>query len=782
MLFLVILIIKIFTIVKAYSYTCVFRYKRKKGRKMAKDPVCGMFVEEKSESIRYKKDDREYYFCSKQCLDEFTQPEKELRKLKVQVAISIALAIPIVIFSLPHMLPTQFGTLFPMYVTHYNNYVMLALATPLQFWIGWRFYRGLWDGIKAKASNMDTLIAIGTTAAYLYSATVTLISSYFPFSSVYFETGAIIITLILIGRLLETRTKERASDAVRKLLDLQPKMAKVLRQKEGPGGYLVEELEIPIEQVQEEDIMIIRPGESIPTDGIVVEGYSSIDESAITGESMPADKTKGDEVIGATINRSGLLKVKATKVGQDTVLSQIITLVEEARTGKAQMQRLVDQVAKYFVPAVLTVAIGVGLGWYFIGNIGLTFSLLAFVSVIIIACPCALGIATPAALMMGAGKGAENGILFKGGEYLEIAKKVKSVVFDKTGTLTKGRPSITDIIDLSGLGEDKILRLAAVAESGSEHPLGQAIVNRAKEKGIMVPNPDSFEAISGHGLKARYADHIIIIGNRKLMLDDNIPVTDEINTTLSALETRGKTATLVVIDNKIAGIIALVDTIKDNAKEAIDSLKSMGIEVVMLTGDNERTAKAVASKLGIDRVISQVLPHEKEQAISGLKKSKEEKKGAVAMVGDGINDAPALARADLGIAIGSGTDVAKETGGIILIKDDIRDIVTALDLGKKTVSKIKQNLFWAFAYNTGLIPIAGGLLVPFIGVGIFGWLPMLAGLAMAMSSVTVVGNSILLGRYKPKFAARKSRRSRGEIYSDKDLKQSYAPITQISSS
>ena len=778
MIYFVVRLIIFFTIVKAYSYTCVFRYKRRKERKMAKDPVCGMFVEERSESIRYKKDGREYYFCSKQCLDEFTQPEKELRKLKVCVAISIALAIPIVIFSLPHMLSTQFGTLFPMYVMHYSNYVMLALATPLQFWIGWRFYRGLWDGIKAKASNMDTLIAIGTTAAYLYSATVTLIPSYFPFSSVYFETAAIIITLILIGRLLETRTKERASNAVRKLLDLQPKMGKVLRQKEGPGGYLVEELGIPIEQVQEGDIMIIRPGESIPTDGIVIEGYSSIDESAITGESIPADKTKGDEVIGATINRSGLLKVKATKVGRDTVLSQIITLVEEARTGKAQMQRLVDQVAKYFVPAVLTVAIGVGLGWYFIGNIGLTFSLLSFVSVIIIACPCALGIATPAALMMGAGKGAENGILFKGGEYLEIAKKVKSVVFDKTGTLTRGRPSVIDIIDLSGLGEDEILRLAAVAESGSEHPLGQAIVNRAKEKGIMVPNPDSFEAISGHGLKARYADHIIIIGNRKLMLDYNIPLTDEINTTLSALETQGKTATLVVIDNKIAGIIALADTIKEHAKEAIDSLKSMGIEVVMLTGDNERTAKSVASKLGINRVIAQILPQQKEQAISKLK---EQEKKIVAMIGDGINDAPALARADLGIAIGSGTDVAKETGGIILIKDDIRDAVTALDLGKKTVSKIKQNLFWAFAYNTGLIPIAGGLLVPFMGVGIFGWLPMLAGLAMAMSSVTVVGNSILLGRYKPKFAARKSRRSREEIYSNEDLKQSYAPITQTSS-
>jgi len=730
---------------------------------MAKDLVCGMFVEEKPESIRYNKDGREYYFCSKQCLDEFTQPEKELRKLKIYVAISIALTIPIVIFSLPHMLPARFGTLFPMSFMHYSNYVMLALATPLQFWIGWRFYRGLWDGIKARASNMDTLIAIGTTAAYLYSATVTIVPGYFPFESVYFETAAIIITLILIGRLLETRTKEKASDAVRKLLDLQPKMAKVIRGKEA------EEIEIPVEQVLEGDVIVVRPGERIATDGIVVEGSSSIDESAITGESIPVDKKNGDEVIGATINKSGLLKVKATKIGQDTVLSQIITLVEEARTGKAQMQRLVDQVAKYFVPAVLGIAIGVGLGWYFVGDIGITFSLLAFVSVIIIACPCALGIATPAALMMGAGKGAENGILFKGGEYLEIAKKVKTVVFDKTGTLTKGKPSVTDIVDLSGLGESELMRIVAIAESGSEHPLGQAVVNSAKEKGILVTNPDSFEAVSGHGLRARYGNHIVLIGNRKLMEDNNISVFETVDSTLNKFETQGKTAILAAIDNKLAGIIALADTIKDNAKQAIDSLKSMGIEIVMLTGDNERTAKAVASKLGIDRVIAQVLPQEKEQVISKLK---DQEKKVVAMVGDGINDAPALAQADLGIAIGSGTDVAKETGGIILIKDDIKDVVTALDLGRKTVSKIKQNLFWAFAYNTGLIPIAGGILVPFLGVGIFGWLPMLAGLAMAMSSVTVVGNSILLGRYKPKFAPAKLKRE--EVYTDEDLKKAYS--------
>lgn len=716
---------------------------------MAKDPVCGMFVEEKPDTIQYSKDGRIYYFCSQQCLNEFTQPEKELRKLKLYVAISIALTVPIVFLSLPHMFPAQLTHLFPMAIMNYTNYVMLALATPLQFWIGWRFYRGLWDGIKARASNMDTLIAIGTTAAYMYSAVVTIVPGYFPFESVYFETAAIIITLILIGRLLETRTKEKASDAVRKLLDLQPKMAKIIRKK---GGTEEVEIEIPIEQVQEGDIMVIRPGDRIPTDGVVIVGSSSIDESAVTGESIPVDKKKDDEVIGATINKSGLLRVKATKVGQDTVLSQIITLVEEARTGKAQMQRLVDQVAKYFVPAVLFVAIGVGLGWYFVGDIGITFSLLAFVSVIIIACPCALGIATPAALMMGAGKGAENGILFKGGEYLEVAKKVKTIVFDKTGTLTKGKPSVTDIIDKSEMGENELLRLAAIAESGSEHPLGQAVVNYAKVKGIVVSSPDSFEAVSGHGLRAKYADHTILIGNRKLMDETHILVTENTDSKLKELEMQGKTAVLVTVDNKVVGLVALADTIKENAKETIDALKSMQIEAVMLTGDNQRTANAVASKLGIDRVIAQVLPQEKEEVIAKLKG---EGKTVVAMVGDGINDAPALARADLGIAIGSGTDVAKETGGVILIKDDIRDVVTALDLGKKTVSKIKQNLFWAFAYNAGLIPIAGGILVPFLGVGIFGWLPMLAALAMAMSSVTVVGNSILLGRYKPRLAHKK---------------------------
>ncbi|MDP8907123.1 MAG: heavy metal translocating P-type ATPase [Thermoproteota archaeon] len=738
---------------------------------MAKDPICGMFVEENESTLHYTKDGITYYFCATQCLNEFIEPEKALKKLKKHVAISVALTIPIVLLSLPHMIP-QLGHLFPMELMEYTNYILLALATPIQFWIGLRFYRGFWDGVKARASNMDTLIAIGATAAYAYSTVVTIAPGYFPFTAVYFETAAIIITLILTGRLLETKTKEKASNAVRKLLDLKPRTARVIRPLIKERGDMkinnenksnveagisklkliskeFRETEIPIEQIVEGDLMVVRPGERIPTDGVIMDGNSSIDESALTGESVPVDKAKGDEVIGATINKNGLLKVKATKVGQDTVLSQIITLVEEAKTGKAKLEKMIDQVAKYFVPAIVVIAIGVFLGWYFIGNAGLTYSILAFVSVIIIACPCALGLATPAALMMGAGKGAENGILYKGGEHIEMANKVNTIVFDKTGTLTVGKPSVTDIVLLKkDIDEKELLQLAATAESGSEHPLAQAVINRAKQGNISTTaNPDSFEAFSGHGLKAICSNHEIMIGNRKMMEDNRIPITEIVDEKLSVFEQEGKTAVLVAIDNSLSGIMAISDTIKEGAKDVVKSLKNKGIEVIMLTGDNQRTANAVASKIGIDRVLAQVFPSQKEEVISKLK-TKENK--VVAMVGDGINDAPALARADLGVAIGSGTDVAKETGGIILIKDDIRDVVTALDLGKKTVSKIKQNLFWAFAYNTGLIPIAAGALVPFMGLGVFGWLPILAGIAMAMSSVTVVTNSLLLGRYKPK--------------------------------
>ncbi len=698
---------------------------------MAKDPICGMFVEEKNDAIKQEVEGVHYYFCSSGCLNEFMAPEKELKNLKRFVIIGLALAIPI-----------TFLTYVSLFEMHLNHYILFVLATPMQFWIGWRFYQGTIDAIKHRTTNMDVLIAMGTSAAWLYSSLITFIPGMFPFSEVYFETSAIIIVLILIGRLLEQKTKAKASKAVRKLLDIQPRMAHVL--KDG------QEVEIPVEKVRLDDIIIIRPGEKIPVDGVVIDGHSSVDQSAITGESIPVSKNVGDEVIGATINKSGMMKIKTTKVGRDTLLSQIIKLVEDAKSSRVPLQRLADKVSSYFVPSVTGIAIASALMWFFVGGIGLTFSLLAFVSVIIIACPCALGIATPAALMVGGGKAAENGILIKGGENLEIARKVNAMVFDKTGTLTKGEPSVTDVVSLGEINQDEVLRLAASAEKGSEHPLGVAVVKNAKEKGLAVGEPKSFEAILGHGIKASYGDHVILVGNRKLLQDSGMSI-DTADGIMKELEQGGKTATLVSLDKKLVGIIALADTIKENAQDAILELKKLGIKIIMLTGDNQKTAKAIAGKLGIDNVISEVLPGQKESVIQKLKSEGK----VVAMVGDGINDAPALATADLGIAIGSGTDVAKETGGIILVKDDLRDVIIAVEISKKTVSKIKQNLFWAFAYNTGLIPIAAGALVPVLGAGMYGYLPFLAAGAMAISSATVVGNSLLLGKYKPRIFSKK---------------------------
>jgi len=696
---------------------------------MATDPICGMYVAEKKETLQQEVEGTRYYFCSTNCVNEFVAPQKELDKLKKLILIGIGLIAPIIFLMWVPIFPEQ-----------QNHYILFALATPIQFWIGWRFYVGTIDALKHRTTNMDVLIAMGTSAAWGYSTIITFFPEAFPFTKVYFETAAMIILLILIGRLLEHRTKAKASKAVRKLLDLKPRMAHLL--KDG------KETEIPVEKVKLNDILIVRPGEKIPVDGIVEKGYSSVDQSAITGESIPVSKEIGDEVIGATINKQGLLEIKAAKVGKDTVLSQIIKLVDEAKSSKVPLQRLADKIASYFVPTVTGIAIISALTWFFFGGIGLAFSMLAFVSVIIIACPCAMGIATPAALMVGSGKAAENGILIKGGEYLEIAKKVSVIVFDKTGTLTKGEPSVTDVLPLEELSQDEVLRLAAISEKGSEHPLGQAVVKSAKERGLIIADPDSFEAVIGHGIKVRYANHSILLGNRNLMKNNGIEI-DEFDNKMKELEEQGKTATLLAVDNKLSGIIAMADTIKENAPEAIKELKNAGIDVIMLTGDNQKTANAIAKKLGIKTVLAEVLPQQKEEVI---RKLKEEKK-IVAMVGDGINDAPALAVADLGIAIGSGTDIAKETGGIVLIKEDLRDVVTAMEISKKTVAKIKQNLFWAFAYNTALIPIAAGALVPLFGAEMYNYLPFLAAGAMAFSSATVVGNSLLLGRYKPKIQA-----------------------------
>jgi len=505
------------------------------------------------------------------------------------------------------------------------------------------------------------------------------------------------------------------------------------------------EVEVPIEDVRFDDVFAVRPGERVPVDGVVIEGGSALDESMITGESLPRDKNVGDEVIGSTINKTGLLKVRATKVGQDTVLSQIVKLVEEAQAGKAPLQRLADRVSAYFVPSVILIATASGLFWYLAGGIGLAFSLLAFVSVIVIACPCALGIATPAALLVGAGKGAESGILIKGGENLEKAHKIDTIVFDKTGTLTKGKPSVTDVVSLNGESAKSILHFAGSAELGSEHPLAQAVVREARKLQSDLSSPSKFEAIPGFGVRADVDGRRVLLGNADLMGKFSVPV-ESYSERPERLQNDGKTAVFLAVDGEPWAILGLADTLKETSTTAIKSLKSMGLNVIMLTGDNERTAKAIASSLNIDQVIANVRPDEKEKVIEKLQADGKR----VAMVGDGINDAPALAKADVGIAIGSGTDVAKETGGIILIKDDLRDVVKALQLSKATVRKIKENLLWAFLYNVALIPIAAGILVPFLGPGIYNVLPLLAGAAMAFSSVTVVSNSLLLRRFTPK--------------------------------
>jgi len=691
-----------------------------------KDPICGMYVDEKTAKIKKDVHGTTYYFCSESCLRQFEKPEVELHKLKTLASIGAVLTAPTLLLTYVPVLPQSL-----------NNYLLLLLSAPVQFIVGYRFYKGTYDALKNRMGNMDTLIAVGTTAAWVYSFIVTVIPSAFSSSGIYFDTAALIITLVLVGNLLEYMSKGKASEAVRKLLDLQSRTARVVRE-----GI---EADVPVEGVEVGDIFLVRPGERIPVDGIVLEGHTSVDESMITGESIPVEKKAGDHVIGSTINKTGFLRAKAEKVGADTVLSKIIQLVEEAQMARAPIQRLADRVSGYFVPVVLVIAIVSALSWYFVGQIGLNSALLAFVSVVIIACPCALGIATPAAVMVGTAKGAQYGILIKGGEYLETLHKVDTVVFDKTGTLTRGQPAVTDITAFSGFAEDQVLRYAAIAERRSEHPLGEAIQREANRLKLQVPDPKSFEAIPGKGVNCRYDGHDIGLGNRALASEIDVIIPPEVEKRLSGLENDGKTAMILAVDGALVGLIGVADTLKENARDAIRQLQNMKIQVIMLTGDNERTARAIAGKVGIERVLSQVLPDQKAQVVREIQREGR----CVAMVGDGVNDAPALAAADVGIAIGSGTDVAVETAGIVLIGDDPRGVAGAIELGKRTLRKIKQNLFWAFAYNTVLIPIAAGALVPILGAGIYDYLPFLAGAAMAFSSVTVVGNSLLLSRFSP---------------------------------
>jgi Cu+-exporting ATPase len=619
-----------------------------------------------------------------------------------------------------------------------NFLLQFLIQTPIQFWVGLQFYRGAWAALRHKTSDMNTLIAVGTSAAYIYSFLATFFPSIFSAEGlspdVYFDTAGAIIVLILLGRLLEARAKGQTSQAIRKLIGLQAKTARVIR-----DGH---EMEIPVEEVRIGDIVVVRPGEKIPVDGVVLEGHSSVDESMVTGEPIPVEKTAGDEVIGATLNKTGTFKFRATKVGKDTMLAQIIKMVEDAQGSKPPIARLADIIASYFVPIVIGIAVLTFIIWAAFGpEPALTYAVLNFVAVMIIACPCALGLATPTSIMVGTGKGAEHGVLIRSGEALETAHKLDTIVLDKTGTITKGEPSVTDVIPSRDMSEDEVLRLAASAERGSEHPLGEAIVRMARERGIELDEPTDFNAVPGHGIEARIGTRQTLLGNAKLMKDRGIPM-DGWEERAAQLSAEGKTPMFVAVDGTVAGIIAVADTLKENSAEAIEALHRLGLEVVMLTGDNRRTADVIAKSLGIDRVIAEVLPEQKAQVIQDLQAEGK----TVAMVGDGINDAPALAQADVGIAIGTGTDVAMESADITLISGDLRGVVTAIALSKATIRNIKQNLFWAFAYNTILIPVAAGILFPFLGILLN---PIFAAAAMGLSSITVVSNALRLRRFRP---------------------------------
>ena len=595
---------------------------------MATDPICGMYVDEKTATIKRKIKETTYYFCGSNCLVAFEAPEKEMKRLKYEAVFGgIFAAIAGLLFFIK----------FP-----YHEWVMLLVTLPVQFVIGRRFYQGTLDALKAKTANMDTLIALGTSAAWFYSAFVVLSNGH----GIYFEVAAFIIAATIIGKYFEELMKHKATEALHKLMDLKPKTARIL-----VSG---KEVEKPISEIKVGDVCVVKPGEIIPTDGIILEGHSEINEAMVTGESMPVSKDKGDEVIGGTINESGLLKIKATKVGEDTVLSQIISLVGKAQLEKIPIQHVVDKVAAKFVPAVIVVALLSFAYWYFTGQ-EFIFAFTILISVLIIACPCALGLATPTALLIGIGKAAESGILVRSGEALELAKSIDTIIFDKTGTLTEGKPSVTDVVAFSGSKED-VLRIAAIAEKGSEHPLAKAVLQEASELGINVPDVKNIEAVTGQGVKAKYSNKEILVGNRKLISSSKIDL-KKFESEVKYLEEQAKTAAIVAYGKQVIGVIGISDTIKKSSIEAIAKLKMNGKEIIMITGDNEVTANAIAKQAGIDRVLAQVLPKDKADEIKKLQK--EGKK--VCMVGDGINDAPALAQADLGIAIGSGTDVAKET-------------------------------------------------------------------------------------------------------------------------
>ncbi len=658
------------------------------------------------------------------------QRQKEMKDLKTKVIVSLGLGTLILWGSFPGLMDTAPSML-------RNFWVQLLLAFPVQFWAGFSFYRAALSSLKHRSANMDTLVALGTTVAFAYSSVVTIfptvVSQIGVHPEPYFDVSTIIIGLILLGRYFEARARAGTSEAIQKLIGLQAKTARVVRNGK--------EIDILISEVIVGDIIRVRPGEKIPVDGVIEEGESSIDESMVTGESIPIDKTKGDSVIGATMNKTGTFTFQANKVGADTMLSQIIKLVEEAQGSKAPIQRLADVISSYFVPIVIMLSIATFVVWYDFGpEPAFLFAILNTVAVLIIACPCAMGLATPTAIMVGTGKGAEHGLLIKDAEALETAHKITAVVFDKTGTLTKGKPEVTDIIPTGDFSRDDILRLAASIEKGSEHSLADAIVKDAEKRNLPLTKATKFQAISGHGVSGVLDEQQILLGNRKLMIRDHIEMEGS-ETNISILEQRGKTVMMLAVDGKLAGLIAVADRIKETAKSAVQALQKLGIEAIMITGDNERTAHAIARQVGITRVLAEVLPDQKADEVRKL----QAKSNIVAFVGDGINDAPALTVADVGIAMGSGTDVAIEAADITLINKDLRSVVAVITLSRKTMRTIKINLFWAFGYNIILIPVAMGALYPFSGILMN---PIFASAAMALSSISVVGNSLLLKRAK----------------------------------
>ena len=645
--------------------------------------------------------------------------QAEIKKLRNTFIFSLIFAFPALMIGMVLM---WFGIDVP-----YKNFILFLLATPVQFIVGWDIYKSAFGALKNKSANMDSLIAIGTSAAYFYSLYVIMFN---PIGDQYFEAAAVLITFVILGRYLEAIAKGKTSEAIKKLMNLSPKIATVIRNGQ--------EVKIKIDEVVVDDVVIVKPGEKVPVDGVIIEGESAIDESMITGESMPIEKKEGDTVIGATINKHGSFKFKATKVGANSTLAQIIKLIEDAQGRKAPIQKFADKISAYFVPAVILIAILSFIIWYFVIGQTFEFSLIVAVSVLVIACPCALGLATPTAIMVGTGKGAEKGILIKGGDALETAHKLYAVVFDKTGTLTQGKPEVTNIVSVRDMDEDEILRLSASVEQFSEHPLAQAIVNKAKEKNIKLEDIKYFKAVPGHGVEGMAKRKKVIVGKPEYIR--KLAGLGIFESKITELEENGKTVVVLCVDKKVEGFIGIADTPRKDSIEAVKQLKKQKIFVYMITGDNKRTANAIGKQLGITHIISEVLPEDKAKHVKEL-----QKKGKVAMVGDGINDAPALAQADIGIAIGSGTDVAMETGNVVLMNNKTTDVVKAIKLSKVTIRKIKQNMFWALFYNTLGIPIAAGVMYPFTG-----WLlsPIIGGGAMALSSVSVVLNTLLMKRTK----------------------------------